>query len=61
VFGPEKEKVAVSILCSTPNIIRLIQSLRKRWTGHVARMGEKRIEDRFMVGKTDRDHLKTKA
>ena len=31
--------------------------MRKRWTGHVARMGEKRIEDRVMVGKTDRDHL----
>jgi len=57
VFGPEKEEVAVSILCSSPNIISLIQSLRKRWTGHVARMGEKRIEGRVMVGKTDRDQL----
>ena len=47
-------------MCSIPNIIRLVQSLTKRWTGHVARMGEKRIEDSVMVGKTDRDHLRPK-
>jgi len=61
VFGPEKEEVAVSILCFIPNIIRLIQSLRKRWTGHVAHMGEKRTEDSVMVGKTDRDHLEDQS
>jgi hypothetical protein len=30
-------------LYSSPSIIRLIKSRRMRWTGHVARMGEKRI------------------
>ena len=47
----------LQVLCFTPNIVKLIQSVRRRWTGHVARMGEKRTEDRFMVGKTNRDHL----
>jgi hypothetical protein len=27
---------------SSPSIIRMIKSRRMRWTGHVARMGEKR-------------------
>jgi hypothetical protein len=29
-------------LYSSPSIIRIIKSRRIRWTGHVARMGEKR-------------------
>jgi hypothetical protein len=29
-------------LYSSSNIIRIIKSRRMRWTGHVARMGEKR-------------------
>jgi hypothetical protein len=29
-------------LYSSPSIIRIIKSRRMRWTGHVARMGEKR-------------------
>jgi hypothetical protein len=29
-------------LYSSPNIVRVITSRRMRWTGHVARMGDKR-------------------
>jgi hypothetical protein len=31
-------------LYSSPSIIRIIKSRRMRWTGHVARMGEKRYD-----------------
>jgi hypothetical protein len=47
----------LQVLCTTPNIVRLIQSVRKRWMGHEACMGEKKTEDRVMAGKTNRDHL----
>jgi hypothetical protein len=32
------------ILYSSPNIIRQIKSRRMRWAGHVARMGEERVQ-----------------
>jgi hypothetical protein len=32
-------------------IIRIIKSRRMRWAGHVARMEEKRIAYRLLVGK----------
>jgi hypothetical protein len=38
---------------SSPGIIRIIKSRRMRWTGHVARMGEKRDAYRFLVGKPE--------
>jgi hypothetical protein len=38
---------------SSPNIIRMIKSRRMRWTGHVARMGEKRNAHRILVGKPE--------
>jgi hypothetical protein len=34
----------------SPSIIRMIKSRRMRWTGHVARMGEKRNAYRIFVG-----------
>ena len=34
--------VELSDLYSSPNIIRVITSGRKRWAGHVARVGERR-------------------
>jgi hypothetical protein len=37
-------------LYSWPNIIRII---KVRWTGHVARMGEKRNAYRILVGKPE--------
>jgi hypothetical protein len=40
-------------LYSSPSIIRIIKSRRMRWTGHVARMGEKRNVYRILVGKPE--------
>jgi hypothetical protein len=40
-------------LYSSPSIIRVIKSRRMRWAGHVARIGEKRSEDRICVGKSE--------
>jgi hypothetical protein len=34
-------------------IIRIIKSRRMRWSGHVARMGEKRNAYRLLVGKPE--------
>jgi hypothetical protein len=39
-------------LYSLPNNVRVIKS-RMRWTGHVARIGEKRGACRVLVGKTE--------
>jgi hypothetical protein len=36
-----------------PSIIRIINSRRMRWVGHVARMGEKRYAIRILVGKPE--------
>jgi len=40
-------------LYSLPNIVRVIKSRRKRWVGHVARMGEERGVHRVLVGKAE--------
>jgi hypothetical protein len=37
----------------SPNIIRVINSRRMRWAGHVERMGEKRGAYRILVGRPD--------
>jgi hypothetical protein len=37
-------------LYSSPSIIRMIKSRRRRWAGHVTRMGEKRNAYRILVG-----------
>jgi len=42
------------LYCS-PNIVRVIESRRMRWAGHVARMGERRGVYRGMVGKPEGD------
>jgi hypothetical protein len=44
-------------LYSSPNIIRMINSRRMRWAGHVARMGEKRNIYRILVGKPEAQRL----
>jgi hypothetical protein len=41
-------------LYSLPSVIRLIKSKRIRWTGHVARMGEKGDALRLLLGKPER-------
>ena len=51
IFGPKRDKVTgewkklhnekLNDLYSSPNIVRVIKS-KKRWAGHVARMGERR-------------------
>jgi hypothetical protein len=44
-------------LYSSPDIIRQIKSRRKRWAGHVARMGEERKLYKVLGGKPEgRDH-----
>ena len=40
------------LYCS-PNIFGVIQSRRMRWAGYVARMGEKRVVYRVLVGKPE--------
>jgi hypothetical protein len=40
-------------LYSSPSIIRIIKSRRMRWTGNVARMGEKRNAYRLLVRKPE--------
>jgi hypothetical protein len=52
IFGPKRDKVTgewrklhngeIHNLYSTPDIVRQVKSRRKRWAGHVARMGEGR-------------------
>ena len=52
IFGPKRDEVTRELrklhneelndLYSSPNIVRVIESRRMRWPGHVARMGEKR-------------------
>jgi hypothetical protein len=54
IFGPKRDEVTAEwrklrseklhILYSSPNIIRQIKSRRMRWAGHVARMGEERVQ-----------------
>jgi hypothetical protein len=40
-------------LYSSPNVIRITMSREMRWSGHVARMGEKRNAYRLLVGKPE--------
>ena len=43
----------LSDLYSSPNIVRMIKSRRMRWTGHVARMRERRGVYRVLAGKPE--------
>ena len=63
VFGPKRDGVTgewrklhneeLNDLYSSPNIVRLIKSRRKRWAGHVARMEEGRGVHKVSVGKPE--------
>jgi hypothetical protein len=55
IFRPKKDEVTGSMrkqhdLYFSPSIIKIIESRRMRWAGHVARMGEKR---ELLVGKPE--------
>ena len=53
IFGPRRDEVTgewrkrhneeLNGLYCSPNIFREIKSRRMRWTGHVARMGKRRV------------------
>jgi hypothetical protein len=60
MFGPKREEDGswrklhndeLHSLYSSPNIIRVIKSMRMRWVRHVARMGEGRGVYRVLVGR----------
>jgi len=63
IFGPKRDEVtgewrkqnneALNDLYSTPNIIWAIKSKRIIWAGHIARMGERRVIYRVLVGKPE--------
>jgi hypothetical protein len=63
IFGPKRHEVMgewrklhneeLQDLYSSPSIIRIIKLRRMRWTGHVARMGEKRNAYKLLVGKPE--------
>jgi hypothetical protein len=68
IFGPKRDEVTgewrrlrneeLNDLYSSPNIIRVIKSRRMKWSGHVARMGEKRGNTGFWWGDLrEGDHL----
>jgi hypothetical protein len=48
--GELSVKIRLKVSCA---IIRVIISRRMRWAGHVARMGEKRIAYRILVGRPE--------
>jgi hypothetical protein len=62
IFGPKRDEVTGELrklhnevlhdLYSSPSIIRIMK-WRMRWSGHVARMWEKRNAYRFLVGKPE--------
>jgi len=63
IFGPRRDEITgeywrlhneeLSDLYSSLNIVRVIKSRRMRWAGHVARIGEKRVAYRVLVGKPE--------
>jgi hypothetical protein len=56
IFGPKRDEVTGGwrkVHISSPSIIRMTESRRMRWAGHVARMGEKRNAYWILVGKPE--------
>jgi hypothetical protein len=70
IFGPKRDEVTgewrklhneeLHMLYSSPNI-RQIKSRRMRWAGHVARMGEERVQGFDEKVRWEETTLKTKA
>jgi len=63
IFGPNRDEVRgewkklhnedLNDAYCSPNIIQMIKSSRMRWTGHVARVGERRGAYWVLVGKPE--------
>jgi hypothetical protein len=63
IFRPKRDEVTgewrklhneeLHILYSSPNIIRQIKSMRMRWAGHLAHMGEEGNVYKVLVGKPE--------
>jgi len=63
IFGPRRDEVTgewrrlhneeLNDVYSSPNIVRVIKSIRMRWAEHVACMGEERGVYRVLVGKPE--------
>jgi hypothetical protein len=63
IFRPKRDEVTrgwrklhneeFNDLYSSPNIVRVIKSRRKRWAVHVAYMGESKGVYRVLVGKSE--------
>jgi hypothetical protein len=55
IFGGGSRKLHNELhnLYCSPSIIRMFKSMRMRWAGHVAPMGEKRDAYRILVGKPE--------
>jgi hypothetical protein len=63
IFGPRRDEVTrewrklrneeLYDLYSSPNVITILKSRRMRWSGHVARVGEKRNVYRLLVRKPE--------
>ena len=62
-FGPKRDEVTgewrklhneeLNDLYPSTNIMWVIKSRRMRWAGHVARVGERRVLYRVLVGKPE--------
>jgi hypothetical protein len=63
IFGPETYEITrvrrklhngeLNILYSSPNVVRVRKSRRMKWAGHAARMGERRVVYRVLVGRPE--------
>jgi hypothetical protein len=63
IFGPKRDEATrewrrlhneeLNDLYLSPNVVRAIKSRRMKWTGHVARMVEKRGAYRILVGRPE--------
>jgi len=62
IFVPKRDEVTgewrelhneeLNDLYCSPNIVRVINSRRMRWAGHVARVGKKRVVKKGFGGET---------
>jgi hypothetical protein len=63
IFGQKRDEVTGSWrklydeelhnLYPSPSIIRMIQSGRRKWTGHISQMEDKKNAYRILVGKSE--------